>query len=105
MHLNRLRETNRPARQALDTCAQRQVLTLNLLGVAFTRLMLICFDMTRVSTPVVRVIACHPKGLEQRFELEEYFIFAASKHISQHLTTAVINRVPSPPGFLLALYK
>ena len=35
MHLNRLRETNRPARQALDPCAQRQVLTFDLLGVAF----------------------------------------------------------------------
>ena len=87
MHLNRLRETNRPACQALDPCAQGQVLTLDLLGVAFTWLMLICFDMTRVSTPVVRVIACNPKGLEQRFELEEYFIFAVSKHIGPALAT------------------
>ena len=98
MHLYRLREANRPAHKALDPRAQRQMLALNLLRVAFARLMLICFDMTPVSTPVVRIIARDTKRFEQRFELEEYLILAASKHIGQHLGRP--NRPSSITHFL-----
>jgi hypothetical protein len=72
------------------------VFALDLLGMAFAWLVLISFEMTRVSAPVVRIIASDAKRLELRFELEEDLILAAPKDISQHLTTAVINRMPKP---------
>jgi hypothetical protein len=73
------------------------VLALDLLRVAFARLMLIRSEMTPVSTPIGWVIARDATRLQQRFELEEYLILAASKDLRQHLSTALLNGRPQPP--------
>jgi hypothetical protein len=57
VHLNRLGKTDRLAHQALDPDPQRQVFAFNLLRAALARLVLIRIEMTRVSAPLVRVIA------------------------------------------------
>jgi hypothetical protein len=95
----------RLAYQPLDAGPQCQMLALDVLRVAFASLVLVRIEMTRVSTPIVCVIARDAKRLKQRFELEEYLILAASKDIRQDFATAVINRVPQPPWFFLALNK
>jgi hypothetical protein len=51
MHLNGLRKADRLARQALDPGSQYQMFPLDLLGMAFARLMFIRLDMARVSVP------------------------------------------------------
>jgi len=48
MHLGRSRKADRLPHEAFDPGAQRQVLPLDLLRVAFARLVLICIEMTRV---------------------------------------------------------
>jgi hypothetical protein len=64
MHLNRLGKANRLTRQTLDPRSQPQVLALNLLGVTFTWLMLICIEMTGVSAIIVRIITLDAKRLK-----------------------------------------
>ena len=66
------------------------MLPLDLLRVAFTRLVLIYLYMARVGAPRVRVIFCDPKGFQQGFELQKYFVLATPKHIGQDLATAVM---------------
>jgi len=81
--LNRLGETDHLASKTLDPRAQRQMLAFDLLYLAFAWLMLIRIEMTRISAPVVRVIASDAKWLEQPFELEEDLILLMSKNIGQ----------------------
>jgi hypothetical protein len=103
MHLNRFGEADRLTRQPFDSGTQRQMLALNLLPVAFARLVLIRIEMTGVRSPIVRVITRDPKRLQERFELQKHFIFAASKDVGKDLAAAVINRMPQPPGLFLLL--
>ena len=79
MHLSRLGKTDRLAHQALDPRAEGQMFALNLLRVPFPWLMLISVQMTRVGTPVIRVVAGEPKRLQQRFELQKDLILATPK--------------------------
>jgi len=70
MHLDRLGKADCLAHQAFDPGAQRQVLPLYFLRVAFARLVLIRLEMTRVGAPVVRIIPRDAKRFQQGFELE-----------------------------------
>jgi hypothetical protein len=47
--------------------------------------------MSRVSTPIVRVIFRYPEGLQQLFELQKNVILTTTQHVGQDLTAAVIN--------------
>ena len=69
MHLDRLGKADGLAHQTFNPGAQRQMLPLDLLRVALARLVLICFEVTCVSAPRVRIIFRDPKALQQRFEL------------------------------------
>src|SRR4030095_11165066 len=97
MHLGGSGKADRLTHEAFDPGAQRQVFTLDLLRVALARLVFIRIEMTRVRAPIVRIIPRDAKRFQQRLELEKYLIFAAPQDVRQHVTTAVINRVPEPP--------
>ena len=90
MHLHRLGKTDRLTGEPFNAGPQSQMLPLDLLRVAFTRLVLIYLYMARVGAPRVRVIFCDPKGFQQGFELQKYFVLATPKHIGQDLATAVM---------------
>jgi hypothetical protein len=65
MHLDRLGKADRLAHQAFDPSAQRQVLPLDLLRVAFARLVLLRIEMTRVNALIVRIISRDSKRFQQ----------------------------------------
>ena len=67
MHPNGFGITNRLTRQALDPGAQRQVFAFNLPGVPLARLVLISVQMTRVHTPIIRIIACDSRGFQMAY--------------------------------------
>ena len=96
MHLDGLGKTDRLPGEPFNPGPQRQMFALDLLRVAFTRLVLIYLYMARVSAPRVRIIFCDSKGLQQRFALQKYFVLATPKHLGQDLATAVIYRMPQP---------
>ena len=54
------------------------MLALDFLRVAFAWTVLVGVEMTRVGTPIIRVIAGQSEGLEQRFELQKDVVFAAT---------------------------
>ena len=70
--------------------------SLDLLRVAFARLVLIYFYMAPVRAPRVRIIFCDPKGFQQGFELQKDFVLMTPTHRGQDLATAVIDRMPPP---------
>jgi hypothetical protein len=102
MPLNRFGEADCLTRQPLNPRTQSEMLALDLLRMALTRLVLIGIDMTGIRTPIVRVIAHDAKRLQQRFELQKDVILATSKDIRQDLATAVINSMPKPPLIFFA---
>ena len=105
MHLDGLGKTDRLTGEPFNPGPQRQMFPLNLLRVAFTRLVLIYLYMARVSAPRVRIIFCDSKGLQQRFELQKDFVLATPKHVRQDLATAVINRMPQPSRGFFPLHE
>jgi hypothetical protein len=52
---------------------------------------------------MVGVLARDPKGLLQCFQLQKDLIVTTPTDIGYHLTTTVINRMPTPLRRLLAL--
>jgi hypothetical protein len=91
-----LEKTDRLTGEPFNPSPQRQMFPLDLLRVAFAQLMLIYLYMARVRAPRVRITFRDPKGLQQGFELQKYFVLATPKHIGQDLATAVIYRMPQP---------
>src|SRR5918999_655899 len=79
------------------------MLALNFLRLTLTRLVLIRIEMTGVGTPIIGVIARDSKRLQQRFELQKYLIFTATKDVREDLAIAVVNGMPQPPLLLLTL--
>ena len=97
MHLGRAGKADRLTHEAFDPGAQREVLPLYFLRVALARLVCIRIEMTRVRTPIVRIIPRDAKRFQQSLELQKHLIFAAPQDLCQYLTTAVVYRVPEPP--------
>src|SRR5215470_4598727 len=90
MPLRGFREADRLANQAFDACPQGQVLTLDLLGVPFTRTMHVGIQMSGVGPPIIREVAGEAEGLQQRFEPQKDLIFAAPKDVGQDLAGVVM---------------
>ena len=67
VHLYRFREADGLTDQAFDPRPQRQMLALDLLGVALAWAVDSGVEMTRVGTPIIRIISCDPKGFQQGF--------------------------------------
>jgi hypothetical protein len=76
---------------------------LDLLVIPLAWLVLIRIYMSRVCTPIVRIICRNPKGLQQLFELQKYIVLSTTKDVSQNSTTTVIKGRPKPPLILFAL--
>src|SRR5215510_11947694 len=72
------------------------MLALDFLSVPFTRTMHVGFEMAFVRTPMIRIEASEPEGLQQRFELQKNFVCAASKDIRQDRARVMIDRMPQP---------
>lgn len=79
--------------------------TLDLLGVAFARLVLIRIEVARVGTPIVRIIFRDAKGFQESFQLQKCLILTTAKDIGQNLTTVVIDGMLKPSLIFLALNK
>jgi hypothetical protein len=71
MHLHRFGEADRFPGKTLNPCAQRQAFPLDPLRVMLAWMMLIHIKMTRIGTPLIRKIACDPKGLHAVFSASE----------------------------------
>ena len=69
MHVFGLGKTDRPADQPLDPRAQVNVLALDLLRVCLPNRVLLCLQMSLVSTPAVRARARDTKRVQQLLEL------------------------------------
>src|SRR5215475_7957841 len=81
VHMLCLRKTDRPAYQALDPCAQVDVLALDFLGVCLPHHVLLGCYMPLIGTPAVSKIARDAKGLQQCFECQKDRVLPSSKHI------------------------
>lgn len=81
------------------------MLPLNLLRIPLAWVVLGGVEVTRVGLPIIGVIAADPKGLQQRFQLQEHFVFAPAKDIVQHPTAPVVDGMPEPPLRLFLAYK
>ena len=64
VHLDRFREADGPTDQAFDARPQRQMLALDFLRVAFAGAVDFRVQMPCVRTPMVRIEACEPEGLQ-----------------------------------------
>lgn len=62
-------------------------------------------QMPRVGAPMIRIILCDPKGLQQPFQLPKHRILAMPKDIGKDGTHEVIDRVPKLPLFLFLADK
>ena len=72
------------------------MLALDFLGVAFAGAMPCGFQMSGVCTPMIRIKAGEPKGLQQRFALQKDRVFAAPEDRRQDGSRAMINGMPQP---------
>jgi hypothetical protein len=81
------------------------VLPLDLLRVALARLVRICLEMTRVGSPIVRIIPRDAKRFQEGFALQKHLIVAPPKDLRQDVPTAVGNRVPAPSGLAFLPHK
>jgi hypothetical protein len=105
MHLNRFGKANRLAGEPLDTGPQGQMPALDLLGVSLARGVLGGIEMTGIGPPIIRVIVRDPKGLQQRFQLQEHFVCAPAKNIGQYPTAPVIDGMPQPPRLVFLAHE
>ena len=68
VHLGGLREADRLAHQALDPCAQRQMVAFQLLGMVFPHSVERGIKMALVCAPTLGVKAGDPKRDRERFQ-------------------------------------
>ena len=96
MDLYGTREANRFPRQSLDTCTERQVVTLYTLCKNFSCEVSLLRDFPGITAPVV---ACyHPdvEGGQQRQQLPACFIVSWPEGVGQYATRFSVVRVPEP---------
>ena len=76
------------------------MLALDFLGVPFARTMHIGVQMAFVGPPMIRIKTREPEGLQQRFELQKDFVFAAPKDVYKPM-----GLVPDKPSNALAILQ
>src|SRR6266511_3416090 len=81
------------------------MLPLDVLRVALARMVLFGIAMTPVCSPIVRLKACDPKGLQQHPQLQKHLILTPAKDIRQDLSSSVIDGMPQPSRFLFLAHK
>jgi len=75
---------------------QVDVFAFDLLRVLFTHGVLLRSNVSLVSPPPIRVKPRDPKRLWQCLQLQKDGILASPKDVGQHVSTVMIDRVPSP---------
>jgi hypothetical protein len=75
VQLDRFGKAEPFAREPVDTDAQRQMLPVNLLGIAFPRHMSFGSEMQCIRPPVIGEETPDPKRLQQGFELQKHVIY------------------------------
>ena len=76
-----------------------------LLRSSLADLVLSRIEMPLISTPTVGVITANAQRGEQRFELQQCLVLAATKDIRHQPARLVIQRLPEPPRLFLAADK
>lgn len=105
MHRQRLGKADCLAYQPLEAGAQCEMFAPNLLRVALTRTVDCRGEIPFVSAPIICIVACDAKGIEQRLELQKHFILTPTKDIGQDLSGAVIKGLPEPAWLFLLPHK
>ena len=72
------------------------MLALDFLGIPFARTMHVGVELAFVRTPMIRIEASEPEGLQQRFELQKDCVFTAPKDIRQDSARVMIDGMPQP---------
>jgi hypothetical protein len=96
VHLDRRRKTDRFTLRTRNPRPYRQMFPLDLLRIAFTRLVCLRRERMPVGDPKVRGVSPDAKQLQPRFALHKYPLLATAKARVQDLATAVLDRVPAP---------
>src|SRR6266581_3342222 len=74
------------------------MLPLDLLRIPLAWAVVSGVEMTRVGTPIIRVISCDPKGFQQSLQFQKHRILTPTKDIGQDRACAVIDGMPEPAG-------
>ena len=90
VHLHRLRETDCSSGETLEARPQCEVLTFQLLRIAFAHFMACKSKMALVRSPPIGVKALDPERYEQRLQFQQCEIFPPPKHIGQDFAGAMI---------------
>src|SRR2546425_10232442 len=72
------------------------MLPLDFLSVPFACSMLFRVEVTHVCAPMICIVMCEPKRLQQRLELEKDGILATTKDIRQDRSRPMVNGMPEP---------
>jgi len=94
MHHARAGETERLAGEALETSAQGEVLTLNLLHRQFSYRVLCGREMPPIDARLVCVIPGDAKGSQQGAQSQELRILPGADDVREHSPGAMIERMP-----------
>jgi hypothetical protein len=105
MHDARAGETQRLTGEALQTRAQGEVLTLDLLHRQFPYRVLRGREVPPIDSRLVRVIVRDAKGDEQGLEFQEHRILTGADDIREYSPGAMVKRMPQPPCTLFGADK
>jgi len=97
VHDARAGKTQRLAGEALQTRAQRQVLTLDLLHRQLSYRVLRGREIPLIDTCLVRVVTRDAKGCEEAAKFEELRILPGTNDICECSARVMIDRMPQPP--------
>jgi hypothetical protein len=105
MHEHGLRETNSFARESLDTSAQGQMFSFDLLRVEFADGVGRGREVAVIDSCRIGVKVHEPKRLEHLLQLQKDRIGPIPEDIGQDHPSEMINRVPQPPLVGFAPHK
>ena len=105
MHEARAGETERLAGEALETSAQGEALTLNLLHRQFSYCVLYGREMPPMDSRLVCVIPGDAKGFQQGAKSQELRILPCADDVRERSSGAMIERMPQPPLGLFGTNK
>src|SRR2546426_3752446 len=81
------------------------MLPLDFLSVPFACSMLFRVEVTHVCAPMICIVMCEPKRLQQRLEFEKDGILATTKDIRQDYSRTMVNGMPEPAWIPLVVDK
>jgi len=97
VHEARAGETERLTGEALETSAQCEVLTLDLLHRQFPDDVLLGRKMPPIDTRLVCIVTSDAERNQQGAEFQECRILPGANDVCEHSSRAMIDRMPQPP--------